>query len=118
MVEYNGGFDSDGDDKDIKFVDVDLPYNKLNLQLLANQFITRTKKKYVIKIDDKDDKPLKPKATREKKKPVKQVRKKSTKVSILISGLVGQPLSNIQALFINTNIVILALHLFQILQKF
>ena len=50
--------------------------------------------------------------------PVKQVRKKSSKASISISGLVGKPSPNIQALYINTNIVILALYLFQISPKF
>lgn len=45
VVEYNGDFDSDDNNKDIEFVDLDLPCNKLSLQLLANDSITHTKKK-------------------------------------------------------------------------
>ena len=118
VVEYNGDSDSDGDDEDAEFVDVDLPCNKLSLQLLANDSITRTKKRRVIETDDEDNEPLKPKATREKRKPVKRVGKKSTKASVPIAGLVGQAPPDIQALLMNTNIVIPALHLFQISPKF
>lgn len=111
MIEYNGDFDSDSD-KDIKFVDVDLPCNKLSLQLLANNFITYTKKRQVIKVDDEDDKFPKSKATLEKRKPVKQVKKKSNKTSVFIASLVCQSPLDIQVFFMNINIVIPALHLF------
>ncbi len=118
VVEYNGDSDLNDDDEDIEFINViDLPYNKLCLQLLANDFITRTKKKHVI-IDGKDDEPLKPKVNREKSKLIKQIGKKTTKASIPISGLVSQPLFDIQALFINTNIIIPTLYLFQMSSKF
>ena len=50
--------------------------------------------------------------------PVKWVGKKSSKLSVLISGFVGKPSPNIQALLINTIIVILALYLFPIFPKF
>ena len=117
VAEYNGDSESDNNDKDIKFVDVNLPCNKLSLQFLANDSITHTKKRRVI-TDDEDDEPPKLKANREKRKPVKRVEKKNTKASATISGLVGHPSPNIQVFLINTNIVILALHLFQILPKF
>ncbi len=62
MVEYNGDSDSDDDNENIEFIDIDLPYNKLSLQLLANDSITHTKKRRVI-TDDKDNELSKPKAT-------------------------------------------------------
>ena len=40
------------------------------------------------------------------------------KVSILFSSLVGQLSPDIEALFMNTNIVLLVLHFFQSLPKF
>ena len=85
--------------------------------MLANDFITHTKKRHVI-TNDKDDKPHKPKSNLEKRESAKQVGKKSTKAFTLISSLVNQPSPNIQAFFMNINIVILALHFFQILPTF
>ena len=117
VVEYNGDSESDNNNEDVEFIDINLPYNKLSLQLLANNSITRTKKKRVI-IDDEGDESLKSKTKREKRKPVKQVEKKSTKASAPISDLVDQPPPDIQALLMNTNIVIPAVHLFQISPKF
>ena len=111
VIEYNRDLESDNNDKDVKFVDANLLDNKLTLQLLANDSITRIKKRRVI-TDDEDDEPPKPKANREKRKPVKQVGKKSIKESASISGLVARPTFDIQALLMNTNIVIPALHLF------
>ena len=70
VIEYNVDSESDNEDKDVEFVDVDLPCNKLSLQLLANDSITRTKKRRVIP-DDEDNEPPKPKANRVKRKPVK-----------------------------------------------
>lgn len=70
------------------------------------------KKRHVIKIEDKVDKALKVKASRKKKILVKQINTKSFKVSVFISSLVDKPLLNIKALFMNTNIIILALYLF------
>lgn len=72
----------------------------------------------MIETDDKDNKPLKPKTTWEKRKPVKRVGKKNTKGSVLIASLVGQAPPDIQTLLMNINIVIPALHLFQISPKF
>ena len=61
VVEYNEDSESDNDDEDVEFVNVNLPYNKLSLQLLANDSINRTKKRRVI-TNDENDEPLKPKA--------------------------------------------------------
>ncbi len=61
VVEYNRDSDSDNDDKDIEFIDVNLPCNKLSLQRLANDSIIRTKKRRVI-TDNKDDEPPRPNA--------------------------------------------------------
>lgn len=102
----------------MEFVNVDLPCNKLSLQLLANDFVTCIKKRQIIEMDKEKVEPPKPKAIWEKKKPIKQFGKKSTKASISISDLVGQLPPDIQALFINTNIVILVLYFFQISPKF
>lgn len=60
MVEYNKDSNSDDDDKDVKFVDIDILYNKPSLQQLANDSIIYTKKKQVFTTDDKDDKLPKP----------------------------------------------------------
>lgn len=53
---------------------------------------------------DKTEDEAKTNTTREKKASVKRNGKNSSKVSVLISGLVGRPLPDIQAL-VNTNIV-------------
>ncbi len=60
-VKYNGDSNSDDDDEKIEFIDVDLPYNKLSVQLLANDSISCAKKRRRI-TDDKDDEPPRPKA--------------------------------------------------------
>lgn len=111
VVDNNRDSDSNNNDEDIEFINVDLPCNMFSVQLLANDSIIRINKKDRI-TDDKDDEPSKSKANQEKKKLVKRVGKKSTKASIPISSLIGQPPLDIQALLMNTNIVILALHLF------
>ena len=67
VIEYNGDLESDNNNEDIGFADVNLPCNKLSLQLLANDSITRIKKRRVI-TNDKDDELLKPKTNREKRK--------------------------------------------------
>lgn len=118
MVEYNK--DSDSNEKeDTKFVDVNLSYNKLSVQLLVNDSTAHLKKKDVIlETKDKVNKSLKIKIIREKAIPVKQVKKKCSKASVFISGLVSKSPQNMQALFMNPNIVIPALDFFQILPKF
>lgn len=45
VIKYNYNFDSNFDDN-AKFIDVNLLYNKLSIQLLANDSITYTKKTY------------------------------------------------------------------------
>ena len=70
VVEYNGDSESDNDDEDVEFVDIYIPCNKLSLELLANDSIICTKKRYAI-INDQDDEPPKSTANREKRKPVK-----------------------------------------------
>lgn len=47
ITEYNINCNSDNKE-DIEFVDVDLSYNKLNVQLLTNDFNTYLKKRCVI----------------------------------------------------------------------
>ena len=94
VIDYNGNSDSDSD-YNIKFVDIDLLCNKLNIQLLANDFITHIKKRHKIEIKNQADKLLKSKVTWKKKIPAKQIRKKSLKVSIPISGLISKPPLNI-----------------------
>lgn len=44
LVEYNRDSNSDDDNENVEFIDIDLPCNKFNIQLLANNSITRTKK--------------------------------------------------------------------------
>lgn len=117
VIDYNGDSNSDSDNN-VEFVDIDLPCNKLSIQLLANNVVTRTKKRHVLETEDEADESSKVKATQEKKIPTKRVGKKSSKASNPISGLVGKPPLNIQALFININIFIPALHLFRIFLKF
>ena len=117
VIEYNGDSKLDNNDEDVEFVNLNLPYNKLSLKQLANNSIIHIKKRCIIK-DDKDDELPKPKANWEKRKPIKQVVKKSSKASAPISGLIGQLPPDIQVLLMNTNIVIPILHLFQISPKF
>lgn len=49
---------------------------------------------------------------------VKQIGKKSSKTSVFIFGFISKSSLDIQAFFINTIIVISALHFFQIFPKF
>lgn len=89
LIKYNRNSNSDNDNNDdVEFINSNLPCNKLSGKLLANYFIIHTKKWCVI-TDDKDDEPPKPKANQEKKKPVKQVWKESTKALVSISDFVG-----------------------------
>ena len=60
MVKYNRNSVSDNYNEDIKFINIDLSYNKLSIQLLANNSITYTKKKRVI-TNNKNDQSFKPK---------------------------------------------------------
>ncbi len=117
MIDYNGDSNFDSDNE-VEFVDIDLPCNKLSVRLLANDSITCTKKRCILETEDEADEPSKVKATRERRTPVKRLGKKSSKASVPISGFVGKPPPDIQALLMNTNIVIPALHLFQITPKF
>lgn len=117
VINYNGNSNSDSDNN-AEFVDVNLSCNKLSVRLLANDTITRTKKRRVLETENEVDEPPKVKATREKKIPTKRVGKKSSKASVPISGLVGKSPPDIQAFLMNTNIFIPALHLFQISPKF
>ena len=112
--------DSNSDKKEEgEFDDMDLSCNKLSIQLLANDSNICSKKRHVIvDKDDEIEKFPKSKTTQEKKPPIKNVRIKSGKTSVPISGLVSCPSPDIQGIHMNTNIVILALNLFQILTKF
>lgn len=67
---------------------------------------------------DKATKAPKTNTTREKKVPVKWVKRKRFKASVLISKLIKYLVSDIQAHLMTINIVILALYLFQISPKF
>lgn len=107
-IQYNSYHASNSND-DTEFVNVDLPCNKLSVQLLANKSATRTKKQYINKIDKKVGQAPKTNVTQEKRVLIKFIGKKSSKTSIFISDFMGKSLSDIQAFFINTNIVILAL---------
>ena len=91
VVEYN--IESNSYNKrDVEFVDMDLPYNKLSVEVLANESNTRSKKRHIIvNTDDEIEDVPKPKTTREKKIPVKHVGKKNTKASVPISGLISCP---------------------------
>ena len=61
VIDYNTDFDSNNDDEDIEFINVDLPCNKFSVQLLANDSIICINKRNRI-TDDKDDEPSKSKA--------------------------------------------------------
>ena len=117
MIAYNRNSNSDSDNN-LEFVDIDLPCNKQSVRLLANDLITRTKKKRVLETKNEADEPSKVKTTLEKITPVKRIGKQSSKASVLISGLVGKSPPDNQVLLMNTNIVVPALHLFQISPKF
>lgn len=117
-MKYNRNSNSDKEE-DVDFVDVDLPCNKPSVQLLVNDSITYSKKKRgVIDVNNELDKLSKAKTAQQKNTLVKHIGKKSSKAFMPISGLIGYSLLNIQAFFMNTNVVIPALDLFQILLKF
>ena len=117
VIAYNGDSDFDSDNN-VEFVNIDLPCNKLSVRLLANDSISRIKKKRVLEMEDEANESLKAKVIQEKKTPIKRVRKKSPKALVPISGLVGKFLLDIQALLIKINIVIPTLHFFQISPRF
>lgn len=102
----------------MEFIDINLPYNKLNIKLLVNRSTAILKKKHLIlKIENEANDRLKAKATLEKKISIKWVRKKSLKTLILIFSFIGKSLADNWALLININIVTLTLYLFVILPK-
>lgn len=97
----------------MKFVDINLLYNKLSVQLLTNNFTARSKKRGVVtNSNDKVETVGKAKTTWEKNILIKQIGKNSSKVSVPVSCFVAKLFLDIQAFLINTNIVIPALHLF------
>ena len=81
------------------------------MQLLANNFATCTKKRYVNETEDEAIKAPTADITREKKVPVKCVGKESSKASVSISGHFKYPASDVQAFSMKINTVIPALHL-------
>lgn len=111
VTEYNGNSDSNFNDN-VEFIDVDITCNKLNIRLLDNDSITCIKKRRILKTEDIANEPPKVKATGGKKISVKEIGKKSSKTSVPIFVFVSKSPPDIQALLINTNIVILRLHLF------
>lgn len=117
MLTYNSTFDSNSNNN-VEFININLPCNKLSIQLLANDSMTYTKKKYVVEIEDKANEPPKSKPTPEKRVPIKQVGKKSSKVSVPIYSFIGKASLDIQTFLIKINIVILELQFFQISPKF
>lgn len=117
VIEYNGNSNTNFDNN-VEFIDVDLSCNELNVRLLANDPITYTEKRRIFKTEDKNKKCSKIKAIWEKKILIKRVDKKNSKASVLISAFVNKCFLNIQALFINTNIIIPMLYLFLISPKF
>lgn len=76
VIYYNNDSDSD---KKVEFINVQLHYNKLSLQLLADIATICFKKRRVNDIEDEAIKTFKTNTIREKKVPVKQVEKKSFK---------------------------------------
>ena len=88
------------------------------MQLLANNYATGIKKRYVNKTDEEASDAPKTNVTQEKNVPIKHFGMKSSKTSALISGFIYRLPLDIQALLMNTNIIILALYLFQISPKF
>lgn len=52
VVEYNKNSNLDNNNQNVKFFDINLLYNKLSLQFLANNFITHIKKRWVTKTDN------------------------------------------------------------------
>ena len=62
MIMYNNNSDF-GSNDNAKFIDIDLPCNKLSIRLLANDSIACTKKRRALKTKDKANKFLKIKAT-------------------------------------------------------
>ena len=93
-MEYNGNTNSNSNDI-AELIDIDQLYNKLNIRLLANDSIAHTKKRCVFEAKNEADESSKIKATWKKKIPVKQVDKKSSKVSVSFSSLVGKSFLNI-----------------------
>ena len=55
IIDYNGNSNSNFNNN-VKFIDINLPCNKLSIQLLVNDSITRTKKRGVFETEDKADK--------------------------------------------------------------
>lgn len=94
MIDHNGNFYSNFDNN-AEFVDINLSYKNLNIQLLVNNIITCTKKRRILETEDKADKLLIIKVIQVKKILTKWVGKKSSKASIPIFGLVGKLSSDI-----------------------
>lgn len=118
-IQIDSYLNSNSDSNDYaEFDNVNLPCNKLRMQLLAKNSATCTKKTCINKTDKKAGKAPKTNVIQEKRIPIKRVEKKSSKVSVPISGFMSKPPPNIQAFLININIIIPALYLFRISPKF
>ena len=115
VIHYNNNFDLN---KKVEFINIHLLCNKLSLQFLVNDATICPKKCRVNDIEDEAAKASKTNTTKKKKVSIKRIRKKSSKALVPILKLVKHPTPDVPALLIKTNIVILALHLFQILLKF
>ena len=94
LIKYNSNFKFNSDDN-TEFIDIDLPCNKLNIWLLANDSILCTKKRHVLKIENEANEASKVKAIWEEKISIKQVGKKISKALVLIFDLIGKSLLNI-----------------------
>ena len=68
MIYYNNNSDLN---KEVNFIDVYLPCNKLSLQLIANNAITCSKKRYIDDVKNKATKTPKTNTTKEKMVSVK-----------------------------------------------
>lgn len=66
IIDYNGNIDFDLNNI-VEFVNINLPYKKLSVQLLVNDSITYTKKRQILKIEDEVNKSLKSKIIWKKK---------------------------------------------------
>lgn len=69
LINYNDNSNTNSG-INIVFIKVDIPFNKLSIQLLAYDVITYTKIKHVIKIEDNINEAPKLKTTQEKRIPI------------------------------------------------
>lgn len=106
VIDYNENYNLNDDYDNVEFINAN------------HKFYHLYQEKHIIEIDDKDNKFSKLKTIWDKKRAIKNIERKDTKALIPIFWLISLQSPNISVLLLNTNIILLILHLFPMSSSF